>query len=237
MRLINNDMKKFINPDRAKISASFFKTGKGQYSEGDVFLGIRNGELRQIAKRYWDRINISKIEKLLCSDTHEKRLVALLILVEKYAHCEDTRKDLFNFYLANTNGINSWDLVDLSAWRIVGNYLLGRKDRQVLYKLARSKNLWERRIAIVSSFAFIREGELIDTLKISKILLKDEHDLIHKAVGWMLREVGKKDADVLRKFLKENYNELPRTTLRYAIERFEDKERKEWLRGLGSEGS
>ncbi|MCK4650093.1 DNA alkylation repair protein [Candidatus Pacearchaeota archaeon] len=232
MELINKDLEKVANCGRAKISASFFRTGKGDYGEGDIFLGIRNGELRRIAKKHWRRIDISGVEKLLRSDIHDKRLVALLILVEKYnrGHKGD-RENLFNFYLENAKLVNNWDLVDLSAWKIVGNWLLDREDRSVLHRLAVSENLWERRIGIVSTFAFIRRGELDDTLRISKSLLGDSEDLIHKAVGWMLREVGKKDSGVLEDFLRANYDELPRTTLRYAIERFEEDLRKKWLLG------
>ena len=230
MKQINKDLKKVANSDRAKISASFFKTGEGQYSEGDVFVGIMAPEMRKIAQKY-SGLSLPKIQELLNSKINEYRWIALVILDKKYKKAnKEEKENIFNFYLANTNGINNWNLVDISAPHIVGNYLLKKKDREILYELAKSENLWERRIAIVSTFAFIRVGELNDTLRVSKILLEDKHNLIHKAVGWMLREVGKKDRKVLEKFLKKNYLCLPRTTLRYAIERFPKGERKRWLR-------
>lgn len=226
MKLISKELENAANKDRAKVFARFFKTEKGEYGEGDVFLGISNGELRRIMKKHWERVGFSDIEMLLHSRIHEKRLVALLILVEKF---KDSPEIIYDFYLRNTQFINNWDLVDLSAWKIVGSWLLDKKDRSVLDKLAVSENLWERRIAIVSTFAFIRKGELDDTLRIAKILLRDSEDLIHKAVGWMLREVGKKNQDILRNFLRDNHDALPRMTLRYAIERFEERERKRFL--------
>ncbi len=228
MKKLREEIRRCSNKEKAKILQGFFKTGKGEYGEGDIFLGLTVPQQRVIAKLASERILLDDVEMLLGSEIHDERMVGLLILVDKYKG--DDKKIVYDFYLANTKGVNNWDLVDLSAPKIVGDYLL-KKDRGILYKLAKSENLWEKRIAIVSTFAFIREGELVDTLKISKILLKDKHDLIHKAVGWMLREVGKKNKDVLEKFLRENYDELPRTTLRYAIERFEEGERKGWLRG------
>ncbi|MFH1522064.1 MAG: DNA alkylation repair protein [archaeon] len=229
MKKLRKELGEYSNPEKAKISQRFFKTGKGEYGEGDIFLGLTVPQQRTIAKSASERILLDDVEMLLGSEIHDERMVGLLILVDKYKRAD--KKTVYDFYLANIKGVNNWDLVDLSAPKIVGNYLLGKKDREILYELARSENLWERRIAIVSTFAFIREGEFIDSLKISKILLGDKQDLIHKAVGWMLREVGKKDREILEKFLKENYSELPRTTLRYAIERFGDEERKEWLGG------
>lgn len=227
MKKLKKELKQYSNPEKAKVLRGFFKTGKGEYGEGDIFLGLTVPQQRVIAKSASDRILLDGIKKLLNSKIHDERMVGLLILVDKYK--KGDKKIIYEFYLSNTQRINNWDLVDLSAPKIIGNYLLKKKDRKILYKLAKSKNLWERRISIVSTFAFIREGEFVDTLKISKILLKDKHDLIHKAVGWMLREVGKRDRNILEKFLKENYNELSRTTLRYAIEKFEKKERKKWL--------
>jgi len=178
-------------------------------------------------------LSIEKIQELLDSEIHEKRLIGLLILIEKFKKADDSeRKEIFDFYLKNASRsrINNWDLVDLSAYQIVGGYLLD-KPRDVLYKLAESDNLWEKRIAVISCFAFIRENDFNDCLRINKILLKDNHDLIHKAVGWMLREIGKKNVLVLKDFLKENYSDIPRTALRYSIEKFDGEERKGWLRG------
>ncbi len=227
MRQIKRDLKKVADEEKAKILQGFFKTGPGQYGEGDVFLGVSVPNIRKVAKGAVERLSLNDVKKLLSSKVHEKRLVALLILIEKYKKDKDV---VYDFYLENAKGVNNWDLVDLSAPNIVGDYLLERKDRKILYRLAKSDNLWEKRIAIVSTFAFIRDGQFSDTLKISKILLKDKHDLIHKAVGWMLREVGKRDEKLLKKFLRDNYSGIPRTTLRYAIERFEEGERLGFLR-------
>ena len=242
MRQIKRDLKKVADEEKAKILQGFFKTGPGQYGEGDVFLGVSVPNIRKVAKGAVERLSLNDVKKLLSSKVHEKRLVALLILIEKYkklrfSEFRDSgfrgfggQKEVYDFYLENAKGVNNWDLVDLSAPNIVGDYLLERKDRKILYRLAKSDNLWEKRIAIVSTFAFIRDGQFSDTLKISKILLKDKHDLIHKAVGWMLREVGKRDEKLLKKFLRDNYSGIPRTTLRYAIERFEEGERLGFLR-------
>jgi 3-methyladenine DNA glycosylase AlkD len=223
------ELNKLKNPAKAKILAGFFKTGKGEYGEGDVFLGITVPLQRVVAKKFTD-LELAEIQKLLNSEIHEHRLVALLILVEKYRKGDEKEKGkVVKMYLKNTTKINNWDLVDLSAHYILGNYLLER-DRKILYKLARSKNLWEKRIAIISTFAFIRAGEFDDTLKISEILIKDRHDLINKAVGWMLREVGKRDQRVEEKFLLRYYRDMSRTTLRYAVERFPEKKRQFYLK-------
>ncbi len=231
MKLILAEIRNAVEKGRAEKSARFFKTKKGCYGYGDIFLGVRNGELRRIAKKHWQNTELRDIKKLLCSAIHEERLVSVLLLVEKYKHGDENGKmQVFNFYVDHAKSINSWDLVDLSSWKIVGEWLRGKKDRSVLVALAKSRNLWERRIAIVSTFAFIRRGEIRDTLDLAKILRGDSHDLIHKAVGWMLREVGKRDNVALKKFLKKNYTQLSRTTIRYAIERFEKTERIRWLR-------
>lgn len=213
----------------AEILQRFFKTGKGEYGEGDVFLGIRVPVQRQVAKRHAS-LRMTDIQKLLESKVHEHRMVALLILLEKYKSEDKSRGAIFRFYLNNAKRVNNWDLVDLSCPGIVGDYL-SDKPRKVLYKLASSANLWERRISIVSTYAFIRKGDYKDTLNISEMLLGDGHDLIHKAVGWMLREVGKKDAKVLKAFLDRHCRKMPRTMLRYAIERLPESERKRYLRG------
>lgn len=230
MPAINKEIKSFANPGKAEILQSFFKTGKGQYGEGDVFLGLTVGQSRAIAKKFVG-ISFSEIEPLLASGIHEERLVGLLILVQKFGKADVRgQKEVFDFFLGHTAGVNNWDLVDLSAHKIVGEYLFNRP-KKVLFKLAKSKDLWEKRIAIISTFAFIKKGSFDETLEISEVLLKDKHDLIHKAVGWMLREVGKRDLAVEEKFLKKHYREMPRTMLRYAIEKFPEKKRQAYLKG------
>src|SRR3989344_4901967 len=209
---------------QAEICQRFFKTEKGQYGEGDVFLGIKVPLQRSIAKKYLN-MSLPKIQELLKSKIHEYRAVGLIILVSKYKKSSDGEKEnIFNFYLQNIKGINNWDLVDVSAPNIVGDFLL-KRDKNILYKLVRSENLWERRIAIVSTFSFIRKGEFEDALAISELLLDDKQDLIHKAVGWMLREVGKRDEKLLEDFLRQHYTEMPRATLRYVIEKFDEDKR------------
>ena len=215
---------------QAEICKRFFKTEKGQYDEGDVFLGIKVPLQRSIAKKYLN-MSLPKIQELLKSKIHEYRAIGLIILVSKYKKASDREKEnIFNFYLKNTKRVNNWDLVDISTPKIVGDFLL-KRDKNILYKLAHSENLWERRIAIVSTFSFIQKGEFEDALAISEILLDDKHDLINKAVGWMLREVGKCDEEVLENFLRQHYAEMPRTTLRYALEKFNEDKRKRILRG------
>jgi len=218
------------NSEQAEMAQRFFKTGKGEYGEGDVFLGIRVPVQRSIAKKYFG-IGFPKIKDLLKSGIHEHRLVGLVILDEKYKKADEEEKEnIFNFYLQNIKSVNNWDLVDTSAPNIVGDFLL-KRDKKILYKLVQSENLWERRIAIISTFTFIRKEEFGDALAISELLLKDKHDLIHKAVGWMLREIGKRDLEVEENFLKVHYKKMPRTMLRYAIERIDEGKRKKYLRG------
>jgi len=217
------------NLEKAKILQRFFKTGKGEYGEGDIFYGIIVPIQRRIAKKYLF-LNLNEIEKLIGSKIHEKRMIALFILIDKFKKTED-KKEIFEFYLKNKRFINNWDLVDLSSHKIIGEYLVD-KDRKILYEFAKSSDLWEKRIAIISTFAFIRKNDLNDSVRISKILLNDEHDLIQKAVGWVLREVGKKNILVLKEFLKENYKKMPRTMLRYSIEKFSKEEREKYLRGF-----
>lgn len=229
---LRKDVNRLANPQKAKVLQGFFKTGKGEYGEGDVFLGLTVPQSRTIAIKYKD-LAFSNIKILLKSKVHEERLIALLILVyrfnQKDKKDDKERKKVFDFYLANTKYINNWDLVDLSADKIVGQYLLD-KSKGILFGLARSKNLWERRISIVATYQFIKDGRYQETLTISKMLLNDPHDLIHKAVGWMLREVGKNcSQEILEEFLKKHYKEMPRTMLRYAIERFPEKLRKKYL--------
>ena len=225
---LEKDLEILSDPEKAKILSRFFKTGKGQYGEGDVFLGIVVPKQRLVAKKYAG-LQLTDIGRLLASKIHEHRLVALLILAGKYkqAHAEG-RGEIVDFYLKHTRHINNWDLVDLSAPNILGEHL-SDKGRTVLYRFARSKNLWERRIAIISTFSFIRKNDFEDTLRISEILLHDDHDLIHKAVGWMLREVGKRDTGVEEEFLKGHHKVMPRTMLRYAIEKFDEEKRRFYL--------
>ena len=224
---LKKDIQAYASPEKAKVLQRFFKTGPGQYGEGDVFLGLKVPEVRSIAKKY-SQLSFNDLQELLDSEIHEHRLVALLILIIKYNKTED-KKEIIDFYLKNTQAVNNWDLVDLSADKLLGAYLF-EKDKSLLYKLAKSDDLWEKRIAIISTFYFIKNNDFEDSLKISEILLNDKHDLIHKAVGWMLREVGKKDQEIEEKFLKKYYKTMPRTMLRYAIERFEEKKRKAYLR-------
>jgi len=225
---IKKDLAQLGDPERAKNSRWFFKTGKGQYGEGDIFLGITVPEQRKIAKKYVD-LSFDDLQELMKSKIHEHRFTALVILISKYQKAEESiKRKIFDFYLENSENINNWDLVDLSAPKIVGNYLLD-KERSILYKLAKSDSLWERRISILSTFTFIYDNGFEDALNISEILLNDEHDLIHKAVGWALREIGKRDQNVEEQFLSKHYLHMPRLMLRYAIEKFDEKKRKKYL--------
>lgn len=209
---------------------SFFKTGPGQYGEGDRFRGIRVPVLRKLCREF-PQAAIAEALTLLQSPWHEDRLLALLLLVDRYNSSDDAgREEIYETYCSRTDRINNWDLVDLSAPNIVGRHLATR-DRSPLDRFAVSSNLWERRIAIVSTFHFIRQGQFDDTLAISELLLGDRHDLMHKATGWMLREVGKRDQPILEAFLARHYPRIPRTTLRYAIERFPEERRQAWLKG------
>jgi 3-methyladenine DNA glycosylase AlkD len=210
----------------------FFKTGPGEYGEGDVFIGVVVPDTRKVARAY-SNLPFAELEKLLESDIHESRLCALIILTLQFKGTKDSKaqKKIFDFYVQQLKRghINNWDLVDVSA-PIIGAYLIQTPDPYpLLTKLAKSKSLWERRVAIIFTFAFIRVGELDPTIEISELLLKDEHDLIHKAVGWMLRELGKRDGVLLRKFLTDHSKQMPRTALRYAIEKMSESERKRWL--------
>jgi len=216
--------------ERARHCQKFFKTAKGEYGEGDVFLGVRVPELRKLAKIY-RHISMNEISHFLKSKYHEERQFALFVLVNQFKKSDDkTKESIFQLYVNHTHYINNWDLVDASAHEIVGGYLFD-KDRDILYELARSNNLWERRIAIIATFFFVKKNDFNDTLKISEQLLPDTHDLIHKAVGWMLREIGKRDLETETTFLKTNYLDIPRTTLRYAIEKFSPKKRQQYLSG------
>ena len=227
---LRDSLNKRINPEQAKVYLRFFKTGKGEYGEGDEFLGIKVPVSRQISKQFKD-LPLLEIQELLNSKIHEERLIALFILTEQYRRADyKKKKNIYNFYLKNSKRVNNWDLVDLSAERIIGAYLLD-KDKKILFRLAKSKNLWERRIAIMSTFHFIKEGFYNTTFEISDMLLQDEHDLIHKAVGWMLREIGNRNLAEEENFLNKNYKTMPRTMLRYAIEKFPEKKRQAYLKG------
>ena len=228
---IKYEMRKLANKKIAEHSQRFFKTGKGQYGEGDIFLGIRVPVLRKIAKKF-RRISLAEVSKLLESKFHEERLLSILMLVNLFkSGDEDDQELIYELYLDKTKFINNWDIVDISAGNIVGAFLF-EKDKAPLYRLVFSENLWERRIAIVATFYFIRNDEFDDTLKIAEILFTDKEDLIHKAVGWMLREVGKRVIEIEEEFLEEHYLKMPRTMLRYAIERFPETRRKMYLKGL-----
>lgn len=227
---LKRELARDANPERARASAWFFKTGRGEYGEGDKFIGLTVPAQRAIANRY-TLLGFTDLERLLASRIHEHRFTALLILVAQYENGNAAAKQkVFDFYLKHTHRVNNWDLVDTSAPYIVGEHLVTRS-RQVLYRLAQSRDLWERRIAMVATMAFIRRGDLSDVFAIADRLLADNHDLIHKAIGWMLREAGKQSPTEMIDFLKRNYSRMPRTALRYAIERLPEAQRRAALRG------
>ena len=221
-----NQLAKYADSDKAKTLSRFFKTSKGQYGEGDKFLGITVPKQRIVAKNNIT-INLSELLPLLKSPFHEHRLTALLILTYKYPKSSlKERQDIIDLYLKNTKYVNNWNLVDLSAPKLLGQYLTDNPSKKpILNRLASSKNLWDNRIAILSTFTFIRNNEFKPTINLSEKLLNHPHDLMHKAIGWMLREVGKKDQKKLLSFLDKHYQKMPRTMLRYAIERLDDKTR------------
>lgn len=229
---LQGELSAAANPARAAVLQKLFQTGKGGYGEGDCFLGLTVPAMREIALRY-RALALSDIERLLQSKFHEYRLSALEILVVQFEKgSPETRKEIFNFYLKHTNGINNWDLVDASAPYIVGAHLLAARSGKILDSLAKSPNVWERRIAIVSTLTLIKAGQLDDTFRIATALLADRRDLIQKATGWALREAGKISSARLLEFLETNYSELSRTALRYAIERFPQSRRKKLLTGI-----
>jgi 3-methyladenine DNA glycosylase AlkD len=229
-RDVQRRLKKLGNPEHAAISQRFFKTGPGEYGEGDIFIGIRVPVLRKLVKEFKD-LPAREVEILLRSPIHEERLFAILLFVHIFSKGDETtKKGIYNLYLKSTEFINNWDLVDVSAEHIVGAYLMD-KNKRPLYRLTKSKNLWERRIAIIATFYFVRRHEFSETLKISNMLLADRHDLIHKATGWMLREIGKRDLKTEEKYLKTLYKKMPRTMLRYAIEKFPEEKRQRYLKG------
>jgi len=227
---IQTELKLLGNKEYAARLQKYFKTGKGEYGEGDKFLGIQVPVIRKIAKKY-RKISIDEASEFLKSQFHEERLFSLIVLVNLFKKVNDKdKKNIYTVYLNNTKFINNWDLVDATAGHIVGAYLLTR-DKKPIYMLAKSKNLWERRISIMSTSYFINYHKFVDTLNIAEILLADEEDLIQKAVGWMLREIGKRDFKLEERFLGKYYKNMPRTMLRYAIEKFPDKKRKSYLNG------
>jgi 3-methyladenine DNA glycosylase AlkD len=232
-RALKKQLAALGDEEKAAHAQCFFKTGPGQYGEGDRFRGIRIPELRALAHQRRDT-PLAEATELLQSPWHEDRLLALMLWIERFQsavkrHDSEEQSEIFNHYLTHTGRINNWDLVDLSAPNIVGAWLYD-KNRKALYKLAKSSTLWERRIAIVATHAFIRRNDFADTLALSKVLLGDTHDLMHKAVGWMLREVGKRDQAALEGFLQTHCTLIPRTALRYAIERFPEESRQAYLR-------
>lgn len=223
-KTITNKLQALSNAEKREIFPRFFKAGKGEYGEGDRFLGVTVPNIRAIAKLHKD-ISIEEIRELIQSEWHEVRLCALIIMVEKSKKkVEALRKELFNLYLSQTKRINNWDLVDLSCRFIIGEYLLD-KSRDILYQLAQSSLLWDNRIAIVSTYAFIRKGQLEDTYALSDLMMQHPHDLMHKAIGWMLREAGKRNPERLYDYVMSHRADMPRTMLRYAIEKFSPKER------------
>jgi len=228
LKNIKEELQNIQDPEKAKILSKFFKTGKGQYGEGDIFLGIKVPDQRKTAKKY-SNITLDDIGQLLKSNIHEFRLTSILILVLKYKKEDfDGKKEIVDFYLGHMKNINNWDLVDSSAPYILGDFLLD-KDKSILYRLARSDSLWERRTSILSTFAFIKNNKFDDALNIAQILLFDKHDLIHKAVGWMLREIGKRDERTEEEFLEKHYRKMPRTMLRYSIEKFDNDKKNFYL--------
>lgn len=226
-------LREFASETDAVILQRFFKTGPGEYGEGDRFLGVRVPATRKVA-RMFRAMPLTDAQALLASEIHEERLLALLILIGRHQRgTADQKQEVYDLYLANTRHINNWDLVDVSAEHVVGAHLWD-KSRAPLSKLAHSADLWERRIAVMATFHFIKQNQFDETLRIAELLLSDSHDLIHKAVGWMLREIGKRDLDAEEDFLRRHHQHMPRTMLRYAIEKFpEDKRRGYLLKGPG----
>jgi len=225
---LQQELQNLANPEQAAILQRFFKTGPGEYGAGDKFLGIKVPVLRKISKKYHN-LQLVEVDTLINSSVHEERLVALFILIGQYKKLEN-KQPIYDFYVAHMNHINNWDLVDLSAPHIVGAYLFD-KDKQILQTWAKAQNIWARRIAMIAPFYFIKNNEFTDALIVAKILLHDTEDLLHKAVGWMLREIGKRNLAIEEKFLKKHYKNMPRTMLRYAIEKFQEDKRQAYLKG------
>ncbi|HVJ48949.1 DNA alkylation repair protein [Desulfitobacterium sp.] len=229
---IKGQLRESLDEEKAAYLPRFFQAGEGGYGEGDQFLGVTVPIQRKIARKYYKQIELMDVETLLKEPIHEYRLVALFILVSKFekSTAEQEQEAIVNFYLNNIQCVNNWDLVDSSAYKILGPFLFA-KDKGILYDFAQSSNLWKQRIAIISTFYFIKQGHFDDALEISEILLHHKHDLIHKAVGWMLREIGNRNFKIEFNFLKDHYNEMPRTMLRYAIEKYEPDLRQRFLKG------
>ncbi len=234
LKNLRADLRKKSNKQKAQILQRFFKTGPGEYGEMDIFLGVVVPETRKIAKKYYNEVNLPEIQKLLNSKIHEERLCALLILVEKFQKTNAKKqKRIFDFYIKNLDRANNWDLIDLSADKIIGKYLLKNPSkRKILRKLAKSKNLWRRRAAIIGTYCLIKNNDFADAIKISEMLLNDGHDLIQKAAGWMLREIGKRSLKTEENFLKKYGKIMPRTMLRYAVEKFPKSKQKFYLNML-----
>lgn len=231
LNAITKELELRANTAQAKILSGFFKTGKGQYGEGDIFRGIKVPAIREIVIKYYKTVTLDELALLLHSSYHEDRLCALLLLVKLMSGAdENLQKKIYTLYTKNTRYINNWDLVDLSAPQIAGMYLENRPKDQ-LYKWAKSELLWERRISVLSTFWYIRQTSFDDAFAIIEMMLDDKEDLMHKACGWMLREIGKRNQLILEEFLIKHYTQLPRTTLRYAIERFDESKRQSYLKG------
>ena len=232
MNNLIHQLNRHADPAQVEGLSRFFKTGPGQYGEGDRFLGIKVPVTRQVVKECWRGMDFTQLEECLCSEYHEVRLAGLLALVEIFSHAKKEpmlQRECVDFYLSHTAHINNWDLVDLSCYPLLGEWLLD-KDRTILYELAKNgKTIWEQRIGMVSTMAFVRKGQTEDTFAIADILLHHPHDLIHKAVGWLLREAGKRDKEALVSFLASRYRTMPRTMLRYAIEKLPENERRKYL--------
>lgn len=230
LKEIKLSLNRLANKKDAAMQRGYFKTGKGEYGEGDIFIGVRVPKIRNLVKQY-QHAPISVPKQLLKSKIHDERQLALFMFVDLFNRSEEAvQKSIFDYYLKHTRHINNWDLVDISADKIVGAWLF-KRNRAPIRKMVKSESLWERRISIISTFYFIRQYDFRDTLKFAKRLLKDKHDLIHKATGWMMREVGKRDQRVEEQFLKQHYKKMPRTMLRYAIEKFPETTRKKYLQG------
>ncbi|MBU0580527.1 MAG: DNA alkylation repair protein [Candidatus Margulisbacteria bacterium] len=230
MQNIKKELAKYIDPEKAKIYPRFFMAGIGEYGEGDIFIGVTVPNIQKIAKKYIN-LPFPEIKTLLSAKIHEYRCLAVHVLIYRYQKgSKQEQEKIAKFYLANLKGINNWDLVDISTPKILGHYLFD-KDRSVIYKFSKANSLWLQRISIMTTFYFIRQNDFADTLKLAKFFLNHKHDLIHKAAGWMLREIGKRDKKVEVAFLNKHYKNMPRTMLRYAIEKFPKKERIKYLKG------
>ena len=226
---LKKDLTELSDPERKKNLQRFFKTGKGEYGEGDVFLGVKVPDVRKVAKKY-RKLPLNGITELLNSEIHEHRQVAIFILIDQYQKGKKAdQKKIVEYYLKNTNRINNWDLVDSSAHKIVGDYYRD-KTKDIFHKLSKSNNLWERRISVIGTFAYLPDGTFETSLTIAETLLHDPHDLIHKAVGWMLREIGKRDLPTLETFLNKHHKTMPRTMLRYSIEKLDKQKRQYYMK-------